>query len=139
MDADGAIIAGAERNKALVRAAQSPLIGLYPLTGKLRTWTVAECAALALDSLSGLADPLPDWVRAEAGVLDLETAFRAVHQPGDRAAIEPGRDRLRFDEAFALQLTMAYRRADAARHGAVPRARRSGGLLDAFDARLPFT
>jgi ATP-dependent DNA helicase RecG len=138
VDADGAIIAGAERNRALIRAAQSPLIGLYPLTGRLRTWTVAECAALALDSLSGLADPLPDWVRAEAGVLDLETAFRAVHQPSDRAAIEPGRDRLRFDEAFALQLTMAYRRADAASHRAVPRVRRTGGLLDAFDARLPF-
>ena len=114
------------------------MIGLYPLTGKLRTWTVAECAALALDSLQDLADPLPSWVRAEAGVIDLETAFRAVHQPADRAAIEPGRDRMRFDEAFALQLTMAYRRADAASHGAVPRVRKTGGLLDAFDARLPF-
>ena len=71
-------------------------------------------------------------------MIDLETAFRAVHQPADRAAIEPGRDRMRFDEAFALQLTMAYRRADAASHGAVPRVRRTGGLLDAFDARLPF-
>ena len=34
---------------------------------------------------------------------------------------------------------MAHRRADAAAHRAVPRARRAGGLLDAFDARLPFT
>ncbi|HSU35094.1 MAG TPA: ATP-dependent DNA helicase RecG, partial [Propionibacteriaceae bacterium] len=138
LDADGAIIGGAARNTALARAAESPLIGLYPLTGKLRTWTVAECAALALDSLRDLVDPLPSWVRAEAGVIDLETAFRAVHQPADRAAIDPGRDRMRFDEAFALQLTMAYRRADAASHGAVPRIRKTGGLLDAFDARLPF-
>jgi ATP-dependent DNA helicase RecG len=46
---------------------------------------------------------------------------------------------LRFDEAFALQLTMAYRRADAASHRAVQRPRKPGGLLDAFDARLPFT
>ena len=46
--------------------------------------------------------------------------------------------RLRFDEAFGLQLTMAHRRADAARHGAVPRPPVRGGLLDAFDARLPF-
>ena len=48
-------------------------------------------------------------------------------------------ERLRFDEAFALQLTMAHRRADAATHGAVPRPPQAGGLLDAFDARLPFT
>src|SRR6187200_968782 len=33
---------------------------------------------------------------------------------------------------------MAYRRADAASHRAVPRTRHSGGLLDAFDERLPF-
>ena len=45
---------------------------------------------------------------------------------------------MRFDEAFALQLTMAYRRADAASHRAVPRHAASGGLLDAFDDRLPF-
>ena len=34
---------------------------------------------------------------------------------------------------------MAYRRADAASHRAMPRTSRPGGLLDAFDARLPFT
>ena len=34
---------------------------------------------------------------------------------------------------------MARRRSDAARQGAVARPRRAGGLLDAFDARLPFT
>jgi ATP-dependent DNA helicase RecG len=33
---------------------------------------------------------------------------------------------------------MARRRADAAAHGATPRPRRDGGLLEAFDARLPF-
>ena len=33
---------------------------------------------------------------------------------------------------------MAYRRSDAASHRAEPRPRRGGGLLDAFDARLPF-
>ena len=62
-----------------------------------------------------------------------------MHQPQDFEQVERGRDRLRFDEAFGLQLTMAYRRADAASHRAEPRRRRTGGLLDAFDARLPFT
>ena len=66
-------------------------------------------------------------------------AFRAVHQPRrPRPRPQQGLDRLRFDEAFALQLTMARRRADAAAHGATPRPRRAGGLLEAFDARLPF-
>ena len=66
--ATGAIIGGAQRNAALAGASQAPLIGLYPLTGKLRTWTIADCVALALDSLAGVEDPLPAWVRREAGV-----------------------------------------------------------------------
>jgi ATP-dependent DNA helicase RecG len=108
------------------------------MAGKLRTWTIADCAALALESIAGIEDPLPQWVREAAGVINLETAFRAVHQPTDKSVIDQGHHRMRFDEAFALQLTMAYRRADAASHRAVPRTRRSGGLLDAFDERLPF-
>ncbi len=139
VDESGAIIGGAARNAALASASQAAFVGLYPMTGKLRTWTIADCVTLALESLEGIEDPVPDWVRAEAEVWELERALRAVHQPTGRSEIQHGRERLRFDEAFALQLTMAYRRADAASHHAVPRPRRSGGLLDAFDARLPFT
>jgi ATP-dependent DNA helicase RecG len=134
----GEVIGGAKRNAALASASQVPLVGLYPLTAKLRTWTIADCAAIALESLAGIKDPLPDWICEAAKVVDLESAFRAVHQPTDMSMVNEGRHRLRFDEAFALQLTMAYRRADAAAHRAVPRTRRSGGLLDAFDERLPF-
>ena len=100
---------------------------------------IADCAALALESIAGIEDPLPQWLREVAEVINLETAFRAVHQPTDKSVIDQGRHRMRFDEAFALQLTMAYRRADAASHRAVPRPPRPGGLLDAFDDRLPFS
>ena len=134
----GVVVGGAKHNASLVSATRAPLVGLYPMAGKLRTWTIADCAALALESLAGIKDPLPQWIREAAGLVDLEAAFRGVHQPTDQSVINQGRHRLRFDEAFALQLTMAYRRADAASHRAVPRARRSGGLLDAFDRRLPF-
>ena len=138
LDEHGAVIGGAKHNVSLASASGVQLVGLYPMAGKLRTWTIANCATLALDWLSGIEDPLPEWVRQAATVSDLEAAFRAVHQPTDQAAATMGRNRLRFDEAFALQLTMAYRRADAASHRAVPRRRQAGGLLDAFDERLPF-
>jgi ATP-dependent DNA helicase RecG len=138
LDEHGAVVGGAKHNAPLASASRVPLVGLYPMAGKLRTWTIADCAALALESLAGIEDPLPEWIRKAAGVVDLEAAFRGVHQPTDHSVVSQGRHRLRFDEAFALQLTMAYRRADAASHRAVPRARRSGGLLDAFDRRLPF-
>ncbi len=139
LDESGTIIGGAARNQAMASVSQGGLVGIYPASGALRTWVIAECAGLALDLLSGIEDPLPAWVRDEADLVDLETAFRHIHRPEDRAGTELGKDRLRFDEAFAMQLTMARRRADAAAHGAVPRRRRAGGLLDAFDGRLPFT
>ena len=85
LDEHGAVIGGAKHNAALASASGVPLVGLYPMAGKLRTWTIADCAALALDSLAGIEDPLPDWIREAAEVVDLEAAFRAVHQPTDRA------------------------------------------------------
>jgi ATP-dependent DNA helicase RecG len=138
LDEHGDVIGGAKHNASLASASGVPLVGLYPMAGKLRTWTIADCATLALESLRGIEDPLPEWLRGAAGVVDMESGFRAVHQPIEKSVIDQGRHRMRFDEAFALQLTMAYRRADAASHHAVPRPRQADGLLDAFDARLPF-
>jgi ATP-dependent DNA helicase RecG len=139
LDDAGAVVGGADRNKVLAEISRKALVGLYPASGKIRTWTIAESAGLALDFLAGMVDPLPGSVREAAGVIELEPAFRAVHQPQSRDDVARGRARLRFDEAFALQLAMAARRADAAAHRAVPRPRKSAGLLDAFDARLPYT
>jgi ATP-dependent DNA helicase RecG len=135
----GEIIGGAKRNAVLAEVTRAPLIGLYPATAKLRTWTIASSVGIALDQLAGLPDLLPDAVRRQAGVIELEPALRAVHQPQTMDEVTAGRARLRFDEAFSLQLTMARRRADASVHRAVPRLARGDGLLAAFDSRLPFT
>ena len=139
LDDDGRIVGGAQRNEAMAAVSQGGLVGIYPGSAQLRTWVLAQCAGLALDLLGGIEDPLPAWLRQQAGLVDLETAFRDIHRPQDRAAIDRGLERLRFDEAFGLQLTMARRRADAAAHGAVPRPAGPAGLLEAFDRRLKFT
>jgi ATP-dependent DNA helicase RecG len=139
LDDSGTIVAGAKSSQAMASVSQGGLVGIYPASGQLRTWVIAQCAWLVLDHLAGVADPLPEWIRRSVGVVDLETAFRQIHQPKTRALTEQGKARLRFDEAFAMQLTMARRRADAAAHGAVPRPLKTGGLLEAFDRRLPFT
>jgi ATP-dependent DNA helicase RecG len=55
----GEVIGGTKRNAALASTSNVPLVGLYPLTAKLRTWTIAECAALALESVAGIEDPVP--------------------------------------------------------------------------------
>ena len=140
VDEAGNVIGGAQRNLDLGKVAgASGWIGLYPASAKLRTWTIANCVSLALESLEGMEDPLPEWLRREADLLSQPAAYRAVHRPETEDDISRGRDRVKFDEAFGLQLAMARRRALAAAEGALPRPRVSGGLLDAFDARLPFT
>lgn len=83
-------------------------------------------------------DPLPDWLVDEAGQPSFTDALQSVHQPVNRVEAERGIDRLRFDEAFGIQLAMAHRRATLASEEAVPRRRVAGGLLDALDDGLPF-
>ena len=139
LDASGAIVGSSEEKQRLATMSRSGLVGMYPATAKLPTWKVAECCRLALATLSGTDDPWPDWVLDEADVMRQADAFAAVHQPHTVAEAEAGAERLRFDEAFATQLTMAYRRADVATHTAIRRQAAPDGLLDALDARLPFS
>jgi len=130
---------GTAKNQLMAeRVGKSSFLGLYPQTAKLPTWTIAQCVDLALEAITGLPDPLPESIRRRAGLPDLETAFRAVHLPRTLAEHETGLNRLLFDEAFATQAAMAYRRADASRHTAVPRPGVADGLRAAFDRRLPF-
>ena len=130
---------GNEVGRTMARVSRGDLVGIYPATTKHPTWMVAHDAKMVLDHLNGLPDPLPPAIRDRAEVADLLESFVAVHRPADRESVEVGMRRLLFDEVFALQLAMARRRAIAAEHPAVPRPRQTDGLLDAFDARLPFT
>ena len=139
LDAAGRVVGNSEEKEKIAELSRSGLVGLYPATAKLKTWTIAESVRLALGVLDGVEDPWPAWVREQAGVVGLTEAYTGVHRPEGRSDVERGNRRLQFDEAFSTQLTMAYRRAENARQSAGPRARRPGGLLDAFDARLPFT
>ncbi len=139
LDADGSVVGRSEEDERIVELSRSGLVGMYPATAKLPTWTIAECARIALETVQDADDPWPEWVRQEGHVIGLADAFAGVHRPRGMGDVDAGSDRLLFDEAFSAQLTMAYRRAENARHSAGPRRRRPNGLLDVFDARLPFT
>lgn len=138
MDTPEGFVGSADSMRVARQVTRSSYIGLYPQSAKLPTWTISECADLALGHIEGLQDVLPEWVRDAANVIDFEVACRAVHTPTSREEHAAGRRRLIFDEAFATQVVMAYRRQDSRLHKARPWHRRSGGLLEAFDARLPF-
>jgi ATP-dependent DNA helicase RecG len=114
------------------------LIPVYPATKAVRTWTISRAVDVALRMLDPLPDPLDRSIRDRHRLLDSDTALRAMHQPDDRAQWSAARRRLAWDEALGVQLALAQRRRQAERNPAVPRPVKSGGLLEAFDAGLPF-
>ncbi len=143
IDGRGQVTGKKEKDKtkgAMRRAVQrSTMVGMYPATRALPTWVIAETLEMLLPSVVSMGDTLPAWVVEKAGVLPLGQALTEVHEPVDVHQAERGRDRLRFDEAFGMQLAMAQRRRALAHLVATPRPRIAGALLDEFDSRLPFT
>ena len=111
---------------------------VYPATGKLRTWTIQRCVRVVLDSLPELDDPLPATLRHRLNLLDLRTALQRVHRPDDLAETFVAKERLKWDEALPLQIVLAQRRLAALGESATAREPRPGGVLERFDARLPF-
>ncbi len=114
------------------------LYPIYPLTKGVDTWDLQRAVTFALAVLDEVPELLPEHVRVQAGLVDAGTALEWVHHPKDHGQVTRALQRLRFDEAIVTQLVLARRRRALAALGARPRAGRSGGLLDAFDARLPF-
>ncbi|MEE2033975.1 ATP-dependent DNA helicase RecG [Rhodococcus chondri] len=142
-------VRGAGALAGLARSAQSgdgidmsifdrALIPMYPATRDVESWTVMRCVRQVLDQLDTVDEPLPEEVRREHGLIGLDEALRSVHLPDTKEEVARARDRLRFDEAAALQLVMARRRHDVQVRTAPRCPRRGGGLADEFDRRLPF-
>jgi ATP-dependent DNA helicase RecG len=121
------------------RELASQPIPVYPASAKVPSAVIRRTVRTVLDTLGEVPDPLPDDVRAEHRLVGLRRAFDLVHRPTELAETRVAHRRLRFEEAFVLQVALQRRRVAAAALDATPRAPVAGGLLDAFDARLPFT
>ncbi|MFF7142980.1 ATP-dependent DNA helicase RecG [Streptomyces nodosus] len=115
------------------------LIPLYPATAKLESWKIAKAVQTVLPSVQEAIDPLPDSLRDGRGLVSLPEALLKIHRPHTKADIADARSRLKWDEAFVLQVALARRRHTDAQLPAVARVPGTDGLLTAFDARLPFT
>ncbi len=114
------------------------LFPLYPQTKGVESWDLQRAIAFARTVLDDVPDPLPDAVRSSYDLPDLLTALDWVHAPDSWGQVTSGQRRFRFDEALVTQLVLARRRAELAELGGRPREG-GGGLLEAFDERLPFT
>ncbi|MDT0463996.1 ATP-dependent DNA helicase RecG [Streptomyces gibsoniae] len=115
------------------------LIPIYPATAKLESWKIAKSVQTVLPSAQEAVDPLPDSLRAGRGLVSLPEALLKVHRPHTKTDIAEARSRLKWDEAFVLQVALARRRHADGQLPAVPRVPAPDGLLTAFDEKLPFT
>jgi len=115
-------------------------IPVYPASAALGSRQIAKAVRTVLDPLTDddLPDPVPPEVRSARHLAGMRATLHGIHVPHTEEDWKQAQGRLRFQEAFVLQAELARRTARAAGQQAVARPRVEGGLLDAFDARLPF-
>ncbi|WP_282089792.1 ATP-dependent DNA helicase RecG [Streptomyces tendae] len=133
------LLLGDTEGEEAVESWAGALIPLYPATAKLESWKLAKAIQTVLPSAREAVDPLPDSLREGRGLVSLPEALLKIHRPHTKADIEDARARLKWDEAFVLQVALARRRHAETQLPAVPRKPVPDGLLTAFDDRLPFT
>jgi ATP-dependent DNA helicase RecG len=123
------------------RAAEfaNELIPVYRASAQLPSWTIARTVEMVLPQVDVPDDPLPAELRSRLGLAGYADALRGIHRPADETDYRRARVRLKWDEAFGLQVLLAQRRLAAFSDSAAPRPRASDGLLAAFDKNLPFT
>ncbi len=119
----------------------APLVPIYPATAGIASGTIWRCIVQVLDTLTpvDVPDPVPVEVLTDAELPDRLTALRAIHRPTTTTAPDTGLARLRYEEAFVLQVGLVQRRRVARAHPAVVRRASDVGVLAAFDEQLPFT
>nr|MBS1900666.1 ATP-dependent DNA helicase RecG [Actinomycetota bacterium] len=111
---------------------------IYPATASLTTWQIEKMIGTVLDALGPVPEPVPDEVRREDGLLDARTALERVHRPTTKDEIAPAIRTLRMHEALTLQTALMQQRYLVRMLDATARPAKPGGLLERFDAALPF-
>lgn len=114
------------------------IIPVYALTEGVSMSGLQKSVKTVLDQLLHVPDPLPASLRSQNNLMDLRSALLNIHRPTSTEALAAAQRRLRYDEALALQLVLAKQRAKFRDYPAEPCPPRAGGLLEAFDQRLPF-
>lgn len=126
----------AARRRADARAAV--LIPIYPATSTLQTWQIAKFITRVLDDLEEVPEPLAAEVRAREELLTAREALEQIHRPKTRNDIDPAVRTLRMHEALTLQTALLQQRDAVRALAATPRPAKPGGLLERFDASLPY-
>ena len=115
------------------------VVPVYPASAKAPTEWIHEQIVTVLDLTSTLLDPVPAHILMDRNLPGYDWAVRQVHKPSTTDNAELAKKRLTYDEAFAVQLSLALRRIGSKSRPTRALPPIAGGLLEAFDQRLPFT
>ena len=131
-------VGGKDEAEDAIEEFADALIPIYPAVKEVTTWQISQMVGKVLKNLGSVTDPVPATVRAERKLMSLRDALHDIHRPESRPALGAAIKRLKWDEAFAVQLTLVQRRNRAALWPATPRPPRASGLLERFDGQLPY-
>jgi ATP-dependent DNA helicase RecG len=119
---------------------QDDLRPIYPASEEIGSAEIETLVGKVLEAVcASMEDPLPDAYRAQRDLVPLVQAWRDVHRPANREALERARQRLAMDELLLLQLGVMMRRSQLrSRTRAVPLP--LDARVDAhIRGRMPFT
>lgn len=116
-------------------------VPIYPGTANFPSWKSEKIIQTLLPALEleKIPDPIPKHIAAREKLMPLWEAYAQIHAPTDMDSFPAARKRFRYQEALALQTVLAQKRFEAMHLDATGRRTVQGGLLDAFDASLPYT
>ncbi|MGQ9713753.1 MAG: ATP-dependent DNA helicase RecG [Anaerolineae bacterium] len=123
-------------DKELIHTAR--LVPVYPLTKGISAKWLRRLIKTAIDFWAErIGDPLPEEVRRDLGLMDMERALRQIHFPDNWSILEEARKRLAFDEFLIMQLRMLrLKRTWQAQPGRALPVRPE--WIERFAAALPF-
>ncbi len=130
--------APAEHGASISTSLDRARVPVYREVKGMPSWKVSIAVEEVLKRVE-LTDPVPRALTRARGLVDFATAWRQIHLPATEAEFFAALRRLKYDEALVIQLALARRRLEQQDAPAVPRTATPGGLLEAFDAALPFT
>jgi len=115
------------------------VVPVYAASKDLSTRTIRAAIAKNLDRLiAGRPDALPPALVRRYGFPPLARAWRDVHAPATPEQAAAARERIAFDEFFAIALAAGLKRARREQEGGAPILAAPAAFWEEFTAELPF-
>jgi ATP-dependent DNA helicase RecG len=115
------------------------IVPVYSLTGRVTQKWLRKTMFQTVNFWSAkVVDFLPQSIKDEANLINLQAALRQVHFPDSNETLQSSRDRLAFDEIFLLQLGVLQQKYGWQSNSA-QKFTADSSWIDPLIASLPFT